>query len=572
LSAESHPQLDLRRVAGALRRWAWLVAAIVAGAFVLIYATSSVRTAMYTSVSEVRITPPEGTSTTQDPRFLGNEIYNVRSAGVRQGVNAQLGPDSLLVEGVEVEEVVDTDVIAIKVTSSSPEVAKAAADAFAENYELIRKAQLIGSYNDQAAELENQASALGQEVVRINEEIVADPNNPDTVVRRQQIAGLQERQAELAIEASNLKLESRLQGDRVRIEKTANTPAFADSPTPLRDAGVAAAVGLIFALGLVFLLEQMDNRIKSPDQVLKVTGGVPLLGSISTYSASKRATRKFHASQRTLVPPTSPAAESYRTLATSLRFSNLGKEKTTILITSSSGGEGKTTVTANLAAVLAESGLRVVVVSADLRRPMLGDLLGIPETTKGLTSAMLGDRDLSSCFESVALPSGRSMFVLPTGPLPHEPAVLLGSDMFGTVLEQIKKAGADFILVDCAPVLPVSDPLAASRHVDGVIVVTLHGKTKEANLAETVDRLRQLDADIIGIVLNGVPTAGQYAYSNFYGYSTYEPLATKPAPPGSEKGAGGTDPVSGNGAATNGAAEASARGAGPSGSASGRSS
>jgi len=279
--------------------------------------------------------------------------------------------------------------------------------------------------------------------------------------------------------------------------------------------------------------------------VVKASGGVPLLGSISVYSTTRRTTRKFHAAQRTLVPPTSPASESYRTLATSLRFSSLGKEKSTILITSSSGGEGKTTVTANLAAVLAENGLRVVVVLADLRRPMLGDLLGIQETTKGLTSAMLGDRDLSSCFESVSLPSGRSMFVLPAGPLPHEPAVLLGSDMFGTVLEQIKKAGADFILVDCAPVLPVSDPLAASRHVDGVIVVALHGRTKEANLAETVDRLHQLDADIIGVVLNGVPTSGQYAYSNFYGYTSYEP--TKPPPPSGSADAKGAKP-SANGA------------------------
>jgi Mrp family chromosome partitioning ATPase len=138
--------------------------------------------------------------------------------------------------------------------------------------------------------------------------------------------------------------------------------------------------------------------------------------------------------------------------------------------------------------------------------------------------------------------------------------------MFGTVLEQIKKAGADFILVDCAPVLPVSDPLAASRHVDGVIVVTLHGKTKEANLAETVDRLRQVDADIIGVVLNGVPTAGQYAYSNFYGYSSYEPTTTapKPPPPTSTPPAAGSE----NGATTNGSTS-SVRSSGSSG-ASGR--
>lgn len=561
MTVESHPQLDLRRVFGAVRRWAWLIAAVVAGAFVLIYLTSSVRTAMYTSRSEVRITPPPDLVRT-DTKFTGNEIYNIRSAGVRQGVNADLGPDALLVENVEVEAIADTDVISISVASSSPEVARAAADSFATNYVDIRRAQLISSYTDQADELRNQADAVGEEVKGVEDEIRADPQASDVDVRRMEVTGLRQRQSELRIEASNAQLESRLQSDRVRVEKTANMPEYADSPTPLRDAGVAAVVALVFALGLIFLLEQMDNRIKSPDQVLEATSGVPLLGSISVYSPSRRAARKFHASQRTLVPPTSPAAESYRTLATSLRFSSLGKEKTTILVTSSSGGEGKTTVTANLAAVLAESGLRVVVVSADLRRPMLGSLLGITETEKGLTSAMLGDRDLSSCFESVSLPTGRSMFVLPTGPLPHEPAVLLGSDMFGTVLEQIKKAGADFILIDCAPVLPVSDPLAASRHVDGVIVVSLHGKTKQANLAETVDRLRQVDAELIGVVLNGVPTAGQYAYSNFYGYSSYETVASKPPPPASKASTAPSDDGDAEGSPSTSASDASGMRAG----------
>lgn len=546
MTAETHPQLDLRRVLRAVQRWAWLIAAVVIGAFVLIYGSSSVRTSMYTAVSEVSITPPD--TARVDPKFIGNEIYNILSAGVRQGVALELGPDAELVEDINVSAVENTDVLAVFVTSSSPEVAQRAANAYAENYVQLRQAQLIKSYTDQAAEFENQAAAVGEEVAATEAEIAAEPNSPENAVRGPEAVGLRERQTELLLQASDARLASRLQSDRIRIEKTANLPVFADSPTPLRDAGVAAAVGLIFVMGLVFLLEQLDNRVKSPDQIVKAAGGVPLLGSISVYSPTRRTSRKFHAAQRTLVPPTSAAAESYRTLATSLRFSSLGKEKSTILVTSSSGGEGKTTVTANLAAVLAESGLRVVVVSADLRRPMLGELLGIPETTKGLTSAMLGDRDLSSCFESVALPSGRSMFVLPAGPLPHEPAVLLGSDMFGTVLEQIKKAGADFILVDCAPVLPVSDPLAASRHVDGVIVVTLHAKTKEANLTETVDRLRQLDADIIGIVLNGVPTSGQYAYTNHYGYASYEQV--QPPPPREKDSAGaaeGSDGATRNG-------------------------
>jgi Mrp family chromosome partitioning ATPase len=140
---------------------------------------------------------------------------------------------------------------------------------------------------------------------------------------------------------------------------------------------------------------------------------------------------------------------------------------------------------------------------------------------------MLGDRELASCFISVPLPSGKNIFVLPAGPLPHEPAVLLGSDMFGVVLDQIKRSQADFILIDCAPVLPVSDPVAASRHVDGVLVLALHGETRQNDLKETINRLRQVDADIIGVVLNGVPVnRGRFDYYGYYGYRAYTPDAS----------------------------------------------
>jgi capsular exopolysaccharide synthesis family protein len=218
----------------------------------------------------------------------------------------------------------------------------------------------------------------------------------------------------------------------------------------------------------------------------------------------------------------STSAEAYRTLQTSLRFSSLGKTKQRIAVTSSSGGEGKTTVTANLAMVLAESGLRVVVVSADLRRPMIGSLFGIDESEKGLTSVLLGDAPLTDCLMPVTFESGRSLYLLPSGPLPHNPTELLGSEAFGTLLSRIEAAGVDFILLDCAPVLPVSDPLAVAQHVDGMIVLALANRTRQNNLAESIDRLRQVEADIIGVVLNGVKE-GQGGRYQYYGYSSYSP-------------------------------------------------
>ena len=439
------------------------------------------------------------------------------------GVANDLGADLSKVTAINVNTVADTNVMRISVSSESPRWPTAAANSYAENYTTQRQARLVSSIEGEITSTNQQIADNEAEITNLTNQINADPTSAASEVARITKSQLVTSQATLRKQLYDKQTERATLGAAVTITRQAGKPRLPDSPNPLRDAGVAAVVALVFGIGLAFLLEQLDNRIKSGEQVDMATDGVPLLGTVPVYGGNKH-TRRFRSAPRALVAASSPAAESYHTLATSLRFSSIGKEKRTILVTSSSGGEGKTTVTANLAAVLAESGLRVVVVSADLRRPMLGELLGVPDNQKGLTSAMLGDSDLSSCFVSVTLPSGKSLFVLPAGPLPHEPSVLLGSDMFGTVLDQIKQAGADFILIDCAPVLPVSDPLAASRHVDGVIVLSLHGKTRIGNLRQTVTRLRQVDADIIGVVLNGVPTSGGYSgYYGSYGYHPKEP-------------------------------------------------
>jgi len=532
LATEQYPKLDARHLARALWRRAPLIAGLVVAAFILTYAISSLESPVYTATSEVQVDVAElypNAKSTTDPVLMNSEIYTVKAAAVREGVASELGSNVNKVSAVNVNTVTDTNVMRISASSESPEVAKAAANSYAKNYTTQRQARLVSSIQGEVKSTTDQITANETEIANLTNEINANPTSATSEVARITKSQLVTAQATLRKELYDKQTEAATLGAAVTITRDAGNPKLPDSPNPLRDAGVAAVVALVFGIGLAFLLEQLDNRVKTSETVDLATDGVPVLGTIPAYGGNRR-TRRFRSAPRALVSANSPASESYHTLATSLRFSSIGKEKRTILVTSSSGGEGKTTVTANLAAVLAESGLRVVVVSADLRRPMLGELLGVPDNQNGLTSAMLGDTDLSSCFVSVTLPSGKSLFVLPAGPLPHEPSVLLGSDMFGTVLDQIKQAGADFILIDCAPVLPVSDPLAASRHVDGVIVLSLHGKTKIGNLRQTVTRLRQVDADIIGVVLNGVPASG--GYEGYYGSYGYRP----PAPPATAAG------------------------------------
>jgi len=541
VDVEAYPRFDARQVGRTLWRRAPLIAALVIIAAVATYAFSSLLPKTYVAVASVRVDTNSATFKTTgnggatDQQLMNNEVFLAKSAAVRAAGAAAIGSDNKRVLVLSVTQVTDSDIISFAVTSHDPNAAANAANAYAQAYVKTRQAQIKSNFLAAADRAKSQADQYQADIAALG-----NCHTPVCEAQRQTLS--QQEGAQLALWNTNSDQAQR-SIQIVTVVRSAVPPSVPASPTPLRDAGIAAGVALIFGIGLAFLLEQLDNRVKTPEDVARASGGVPLLGQLPAYSDGHRhLTRRFHRAERALVPPTSTAAESYFALATSLRFSSLGKEKRTILITSSVGEEGKTTITANLAAVLAESGFRVVVVSADLRRPMLGELLHSSETQKGLTSAMLGDRELAACFVSVPLPSGKNIFVLPAGPLPHEPAVLLGSDTFGTVLEQIKRSQADFILIDCAPVLPVSDPVAASRHVDGVIVLALHGETRKTDLAETVERLRQVDADIIGVVLNGVPQVhGRFDYYGYYGYRSDAATTNGTSTNGTKPGAPATN-------------------------------
>ena len=161
-----------------------------------------------------------------------------------------------------------------------------------------------------------------------------------------------------------------------------------------------------------------------------------------------------------------------------------------------------------------------MLVSADLRRPTLSAIFHVEDTHKGLTSVLVGDAKLTECLRPVILPSGQKLYLLPAGPLPSNPGELLGSRGMRDVIASIEKAGADYILIDSPPVLPVADALSLAQFADGVLVLTLANRTRKGHLAETLDRLRTVNADVIGIVVNGVPTRGR-SHGGLYGRYGY---------------------------------------------------
>lgn len=209
----------------------------------------------------------------------------------------------------------------------------------------------------------------------------------------------------------------------------------------------------------------------------------------------------------TIADPRSPVSEAYRTLRTNIQFSSIDRPLHTILVTSTSAEEGKSTTVANLAVAFAQGGHRTVIVDCDLRRPSIHKLLGVPNES-GLTTLTL-DENAEVVLQPTSVPN---LWVLPSGPLPPNPAELLASQRMDRIVDALK-AQADFVIFDCSPIVAVTDAAVLARRVDGVLLVISAGKTKREHAARAKAQLEKVNANIIGVVLNNVK-----ADKNIYQY------------------------------------------------------
>jgi protein-tyrosine kinase len=213
------------------------------------------------------------------------------------------------------------------------------------------------------------------------------------------------------------------------------------------------------------------------------------------------------------VDPRSPAAEAYRTLRTNIRFAGLDTPCRTILVTSASPGEGKTTTVANFGVAAAQADARVCLVDSDLRRPSLHRLFGVPNT-RGLTTALLE----GGTFKSVAQPTHiNNLSIVTSGPLPPNPAELVGSNRMHECLESGRQ-DFDVLLFDSPPIISVSDALALSALCEGVIVVVRSGKIPQTVVRRAVDHIEAVKGRILGIVLNSVDLKRDGVYYDYYRY------------------------------------------------------
>jgi capsular exopolysaccharide synthesis family protein len=447
------------------------------------------------------------------------QLQLVTSAPVQQAVRQKLHS----APAVLASQVGQTNVIAVTASSRVPSRASLIANLYANAF--VQYCQAVESRGLATAETQllSQISTLGEQLKSFH----GNYTSPEASALLSQEAVLKEQLAQAQVSGA-------VDMSAVVLVTPAQTPASPSSPKPARDALLGLVAGLVLGLSVAFLRESIDDRLTSKEAT-EHAGGAPVLAMTQLLSSPRR--------QQPLVisvaEPTSPAAESYRSLRTSLQFARQEQKLRSVLVTSPGVGEGKTSLLANLGVVFAQAGERVVLVSSDLRRPMLGALFGLSEEV-GLTSALLGQRTLMEAV--LPVPGFDGLSLLPAGPVPSNPTEMLNSTNAENMFQELRDH-FDLVLMDSPPVLPVTDASILSRYADATLLLAAAGQTRRADLHRTAERLNQVGGTILGIVLNkATRQTGRY-YGYTYSYTAYP---TEPAAAGRHAHLNGSGKVRGH--------------------------
>ncbi len=294
------------------------------------------------------------------------------------------------------------------------------------------------------------------------------------------------------------------------VVKRATEPDAPSSPSIPLFLAVGGVLGLIAGLAFGFARQALDTRVHSERDVAATTKHPILAGFVFDPTAAKHPLT-VHAG------PRSPRAEAFRSLRTNLQFIDFGASSRALVVTSSLASEGKTTTAANLAIALADAGKSTLLIDADLRRPRVATYMGV-EGGVGLSDVLIGNARL----EDTLQPWGESgrLVVLPSGTRPPNPSEMLGSRTMEELLHALR-GEFEQIIVDAPPLLPVTDAAVLSKVTDGALVVCAAGLTRTTQLAHALSSLENIDAKVLGLVVNLLPTRGPDSYGT-YGYEYTE--------------------------------------------------
>ncbi len=522
-----------------LRKWVVISLALLGLGAALLFTRT--KTNFYTATATVVLSPtPVGSVNTNlvSPN-LEKEREIILSNRTATDVVDQLGLDDeprALLRNVKVAFRPDSDVLNIDYTNTNAEVASAYANAFAAAY-VERREEVARSYyasriaqteaNIQA--LEDRSAQVSTEIDRLKRDrldIILEITDP--IERAGPLTEVDDQLASLRAERTDLLSETRTLGTILRRDQgtiASRSPAAqllrTSEPPEMPDGlnqSLLKVAGLVFGLiaGVVaaFFLERLDTTAREDTDVAlaldtDVVGSIPTLGFGNRSGSSALVMLTHGGSSRV-----SAAREAFRRLRTSILFLNSTEGVQSILVTSASPAEGKSTISANLSLAFAQSGKNVVLVNADLRRPTQEERFGIPKSNVGLSEYLGGDDELTA----IPVPNVERLWLLPAGSTPANPGELLGSPRFKKLIQNLTEE-MDFIIIDTPPILSTADAIAAAGAVDGVVAVVDSRRTETSDLLQVRADLQRSGARLIGAVLNrrkhrsgGLFKRDRYAY------------------------------------------------------------
>ncbi len=342
------------------------------------------------------------------------------------------------------------------------------------------------------------------EYARLQRKAKSDEDNYDLVLGRLRSADISGRNKEINVHHNSRARSAVLVYPRMRF-----------------NVAIAVLLSLMLGVGVAFLLDFLDRTIKTAEDV-EAALGAPLLGIIPVVehgSGPDPVAAQREQDLYVFSNPKSRPAECCRSIRTNILFSSADRPAKTITISSAQPREGKTTTTIYLGTTMAQSGLKVLLVDSDMRRPRLHKALGVSRNI-GLTTLILGEASIDDVVKTTDIPN---LYVLPCGPQPPNPAELLLTNRFQEVLRDLSER-FDHVLLDSPPLLAVTDGVVLAKLSDGVVVVTHAGKTLTEDGKQSARQLRDVDASILGVILNDLDVSdrrygyGYYRYYHGYGY------------------------------------------------------
>jgi succinoglycan biosynthesis transport protein ExoP len=500
--------IDLRDYAAVLRRRGALVLTLGVGGLVGALFYSLFATPTYSARAEVLVRP-----VAVDPADGAEEVsleterevvLSTAVAGLAKDRLGARGTREELLEHLSVEVPPDTQVLELTFSYANPGTARRGAAAFAEAYLEFRMRQATDAVLRVSESLQERISQLQTEIDAATDLVpTTPPGSPQRLnasLQRDLLVG------QMTVLRNQLASVSSVTLDPGEVISQPQVPTSPSSPRYPLNLALGGIFGLFVGAAIAFVRDRLDDRLHDREE-LERTAGVPVLGLIPDI-ATDNDQDGSEADLAVALEPNGPVSEAYRRLRNAIQLLSRDRPVRSILVTSASEQEGKTTTAANLAVAFAHSGRLVVLVSADLRRPRAHELFGL-ENEWGLSEVLAGS---GGAFDVLQTSGVDNLEVVVSGDIPSRPDQLLDPDRFRGVLDELE-GSADLVIVDSPPLLAVADALSLAPLVDAVLLVAQNGMTTRVAVAEARAELDRAGVELAGCVLTRHrPSKGESYY------------------------------------------------------------